>query len=184
MEIQAAAQALSSASRPQFFQQSRIPCRHIPGVVEGVLAENAESERYNQPDSDDPENGYSESADSVLPSEVLEKLPPEQRTRVQQFFAAGMQLTGPANPIANKVTASHISDIISLSRQELDHDYNDRKHSRLVIAVSLGSFLVIIVIFGGFLAFLRQNDLLLEMLKVGAALLVQNQATSFARVSG
>ena len=108
----------------------------------------------------------SSSEESHIPPEILENLPPEERERVSRFFGATMTMGGMMNPIASKVTSQHIADMIALSGRESDHDFEDRKHSRLTITLfavfSIIAMLVLITV----LAFQGMTDLLFEIIKV------------------
>ncbi len=131
--------------------------------------ERARRERNDASESVESRSGRS--GESSFPPEILENLPEDQRANIEQFFGSAMSMTvGMGNPIAAKITPEHITDIISLSSRTADLDYGDRRHSRMVISVVVGFALVILVAFGAFLAFMKSNELLVELIKIGAAL--------------
>jgi hypothetical protein len=103
------------------------------------------------------------------PSEILEKLPANDREQVLELFAASMQVSGPmANPLLNKLEPQHITDIIALSSRTIDATTTDRKSSRLFSLVLLvAAALVVLLVF----AIIGENDLLLEIVKLGSVAL-------------
>lgn len=103
-----------------------------------------------------------------IPSEVLDKLPAEQREQVREFFAASMQVSGPmSNPLLNKLEPQHITDIIALSSKTVDATTSDRKNSRLFnflgFALLVAAVLVVLLAF----AIIGEDVLLLEIVKIG-----------------
>ena len=107
-----------------------------------------------------------------IPPEVLENLPEEQKQQIQQFFGAAMSMQagmGMANPIAQKITPEHITDVIGLSGREVDLEYGDRRHSRLVTSTVAIALLVVLVVFGAFLVYLEATDLFFDVVTFGAA---------------
>lgn len=106
------------------------------------------------------------------PSEILERLPANDREQVLELFAASMQVSGPmANPLLNKLEPQHITDIIALSSRTIDATTTDRKSSRLFSFLSLvllvAAALVVLLVF----AIIGENDLLLEIVKLGSVAL-------------
>ena len=69
------------------------------------------------------------------------------------------------NPIASKVTEQHITDIIASSSRETDHEYSDRKHSRLISVLFAGFAILALVVVSIVLAILGMTDLLIEIIK-------------------
>ena len=96
-------------------------------------------------------------SEQPTPAEVIEKLPEGEIGGVLQTFFARMS-TG--NPIAARVTSEHVSDMISLRAEETRLEYEDRRHSRLILT---GFVVFIILVLVGFAVFLavRQKDALL-----------------------
>lgn len=115
-----------------------------------------------------------------LSPELLESLPPEFRAYLQQggnevithasFTSMSMMMLGRiVNPIADRVTAQHITDIIGVTSQEANYadrqserEYSDRKHARnwgavLVVVIVLAlTAIAIILIYQDLLTFLRE----------------------------
>lgn len=69
------------------------------------------------------------------------------------------------NPIASKVTEQHITDIIASSSRETDHEYSDRKHSRLISVLFAGFAILALVALSIVLALQGMTELLLEIIK-------------------
>ncbi|MBI4282600.1 MAG: hypothetical protein HY672_03835 [Chloroflexi bacterium] len=110
-----------------------------------------------------------------IPPEILEKLPPPERRRIEQFFAAGMSF---GNPVLQRLTPQHISDLISLSSKEADLEFKDRHRSRLTLSLMVGFLVVVFVAFAIVLAYRNLSDLLQELLK-DAALIIGGAGTGF-----
>lgn len=107
-------------------------------------------------------------ANLPIPPEVLEKLPPEARAKVLEFFSAGMQITGQAqNPLVDKIEPQHITDMIGLASKTIDVPSSDRKHARLIGVITLGLILSVSLAFLLVLAIRDQNALLLDVIKIG-----------------
>ena len=77
-----------------------------------------------------------------------------------------MMLGGIVNPIASQVNSQHITDIIGITSRELDHEYSDRKHSRVVWGIIAG--MIVFGVFAVALVLILQGilDFLLEALKL------------------
>ena len=129
-----------------------------------MSANDDRSEQDIVEDSEGRDGGGPE--ETPIPPEILENLPPEDRERVSRFFGATMTMGGIMNPIASKVTPQHITDMIALSGRESDHDFEDRKHSRLTLTLfavfGIIALLVLIIV----LAFQGMTELLFEIIKV------------------
>ena len=108
-----------------------------------------------------------------IPPEVLEGLPENQRERILEFFAASMtQVSGPmVNPLLNKFEPQHITDLIALGSRTLDSNTSDRKHSRIFNFLSLALLVVASLALILVLALIKENDLLLEIVKLGSVAL-------------
>ena len=122
--------------------------------------------------ADEPESSEESGPRSQpTPPEILENLPQDQRRQIEQFFGSAMSVTmGAGDPIADKITSQHITDAIALSGREVDLEYEDRRHSRLVIAIAIGFILIVLTGFGAYLAHIKSNALLMELIKIGVAL--------------
>lgn len=118
-----------------------------------------------------------------LPPEILESLPPD----IQANLAAGsrmethtsitlmsMMMGRIVNPIADKVTEQHITDIIDITSREIDYanrqserGYSDQRHARnwsgvlAVIIILALTAIAAILIFQGLLDFLREMAMLI-----------------------
>ena len=72
-----------------------------------------------------------------------------------------------ANPLLNKLEPQHITDIIALSSRTVDATTSDRKHSRLFNFFSLALLVIASLALMLVLALINENDLLLEIVKLG-----------------
>lgn len=99
-------------------------------------------------------------------------LPEAERERIISVYAASTstQLSGPMpNPVLNKLEPQHLTDIIALRSKTIDTTSADRKNSRLfsflTLALLVAAALAVILTF----AIIGENDLLLEIVKLGVA---------------
>lgn len=60
-------------------------------------------------------------------SETLEKIPPHGRISTERVFGATMSV---GNPLHQKITGEHISELISLKRETTRQGYADRRETR------------------------------------------------------
>ena len=104
-----------------------------------------------------------------VPPEILEGLPKEQRVKIERYFSASMMAVGSiGNPILQKLTPEHISDLIALSSKEVETEHEDKKDTRRILAVLGFAVLAAAVGFACLLAVKQNNDLLIEVIKLGA----------------
>lgn len=81
---------------------------------------------------------------SNLPAELQASLPEEIQAQLANRAGGGvfhavsasmsMTLGNIVNPIASRVTSQHITDLISITRREVNLEYSDRRHNRTVWA--------------------------------------------------
>lgn len=100
----------------------------------------------------------------LVPQEVLEAIPKEDRGKVEQFMAMAV---GSVNPIAQKITPEHISGLIELAAKDNDNELADRRDTRRIFAGVGIVGLLAIVGFASLLAVKQNNDLLIEVIKLG-----------------
>ncbi len=124
--------------------------------------ENKELEKTseNEPKSDKETDDNQE---SLIPDEILEAIPVEERGKVISIIKQSMvsSITRRSNPIAEKITTEHITQLINKSDETDKRDRKERQgqrnHDLLLVIIGL--------IFIGFLiVFLQQDkDLLLKI---------------------
>ena len=102
-----------------------------------------------------------------IPPEILESLPVGVRRRVLSSFSATLSGRLP-NPLLDKLNAEHISSLISLADKDRDRALEDRKHSRKWLAAILALFVIPVAVLLGYFAFLQQNTLVAEIIKLAA----------------
>lgn len=113
---------------------------------------------------------------SNLPPEVQEGLPEEIKAQLadraggSMFHAVSasmsMTLGNIVNPIASRVTSQHITDLIGITRREVDLEYADRKHNRTVWAATAVIVALCITAIAIVLTYNGLLDFLLEALKL------------------
>lgn len=74
---------------------------------------------------------------------------------------------GSVNPIAQKITPEHISGLIELAAKDNDNELADRRDTRRIFAGVGIVGLLAIVGFASLLAVKQNNDLLIEVIKLG-----------------
>ena len=108
----------------------------------------------------------SNNSENIIPEEVLEAIPEEERGKVaaiiKQTMISGVMRR--SNPIADKITSDHITQLISKSDEQDKRDRVERKNEK-----NYNLILIIIgLIFIGFLiVFLKKNEDLLIKIVIG-----------------
>lgn len=101
--------------------------------------------------------------ESVDPEEALVSLP----VSLQRVFSA--TVSGPLrNPLLDKLTADHISSLISAADKDRDRALEDRRNARKWHAIILAMLVIPIALLLGYFAFLQQNSLVAEIVKLAA----------------
>lgn len=114
-------------------------------------------------DTQDSKKNQEQDNQEIIPEEILDAIPEEDRSRVasiiKQTMISGVMKR--SNPIADKVTSDHITQLISSSDVQDSRDRKERKSERnynlllLVIGIIFVAFLII---------FLQSNeDLLIKI---------------------
>ena len=120
------------------------------------MADNNKSEvETNEPQSETGEIPASE----VIPPEIASELPREMRQMIG-VFAGRTQ-----NPIAEKVTPEHISQLLSHSEADAKRTHESAKHARwerVLYAALIAAIFVFLLIFLGE----RDLDLLIDIFKL------------------
>lgn len=98
----------------------------------------------------------SENDDSLIPEEILEAIPVEERGKVISVIKQSMfsSVTRRSNPIADKITTEHITQLISKSDEQDKRDREERKGQRNYNLL----LLIIGLVFIGFLIVFLQRD--------------------------
>jgi hypothetical protein len=95
-----------------------------------------------------------EQPETVIPDEVLEKLPPEARGEFKRLFSmvSAGYIGPPPSPFARKLTSDHITKIIDNNEKEDQRQFNNAKDER---KMSLTIFFGILVPVTGLIVFLH-----------------------------
>jgi hypothetical protein len=132
------------------------------------MENNLEANKNQEIDESTSENApekvekQSEDAPEV---EILKDVPNDIK-KVIQMGMSMQRITGPMpNPIAEKITASHIDKILDLTGKDGEHEFQDSQSSR---KYALVYFLIAIAVFIFLVVFLVSHDkeLLKEILKI------------------
>jgi len=109
-------------------------------------------------------------AEGVIPSEVLEHLPPEQRQQLITAITTMLSVGPMPNPIAAKMTSTHISKVLDLQEQEMSYTFKDKRDSRLQSTIVFLAVLVLGVMVILVLALNGHDSTLKELIPIGAGL--------------
>lgn len=122
--------------------------------------QNNEAEKVTQSGKEKETNETNTDDTSIIPDEILEAIPIEERSKVKAIIQRTMfsSISNRTNPIADKITTEHITQLISKSDEQDKRDRQERKGQR-----NYNLTLIIIgLLFVGFLiVFLQQNTELL-----------------------
>lgn len=119
--------------------------------------DNQKDENKQEPKKQAEETTQS-GGDTLIPNEILDAMPEEDRVRVEGYIRQFMMFSNisrRSNPIAEKITEEHITKIIDKSENQDIRDKRDRNIDRLKELI----ILVIGLIFLTFLIiFLKDNE--------------------------
>jgi predicted ABC-type exoprotein transport system permease subunit len=106
---------------------------------------------------DSVEKNKKEDAEAfIIPEEILENIPVEERGKIVSIMKQSMfsSITKRSNPIAEKITSEHITQLISKSDEQDKRDRTERKslrnHNLIILLIGL--------VFIGFLIVFLQKD--------------------------
>jgi hypothetical protein len=105
-------------------------------------------------------------SEEIIPEEILEAIPEEDRGKVAGIIKQTMisSVMSRSNPIADKITSEHITQLISKSDDQDIRDRSERKGERnynlILIFISL-------VFIGFLIVFLQSNEDLLIKIVIG-----------------
>jgi hypothetical protein len=97
-----------------------------------------------------------------IPPEVLKELPPQQQEQIKRFVSQSVSLFSGQfpNPLLQKVTSEHISDVIKNADETDKRDRtergSERKHNIIILSIALFCTLFLVV----FLVIYNQLELL------------------------
>jgi hypothetical protein len=109
-------------------------------------------------------------AAQVIPPEVLEHLPAEQKKQLLTAITTMLSIGPMPNPIAAKMTPTHISKVLDLQEKDMTFTYQDRRDSRLqstvvfLVVLILGVAVVLILALNG------HDSTLDKLIPIGAGL--------------
>lgn len=126
------------------------------------MAKKDKIEKVTEEKNTSNESGQEE----VIPEEILEAIPEEDRGRVSSIIRQTM-ISGVMrgnNPIADKITSDHITDLIKKSD---DHDVRDRQERQGERNYNLILIIIGLVFIGFLIVFLQSNENLLIKIVIG-----------------
>lgn len=85
------------------------------------------------------------SLSSFIPPEVLKDMPPQVRASFEQF-SLQMRSGPPVDPIREKITTAHISDIVTQTGEDHRRDFELVKHGRWMLVVVLAIILTFLLL--------------------------------------
>ena len=108
----------------------------------------------------------SSNSEGIIPDEILDAIPEEERGRVSSIIKQTM-ISGVmrrSNPIADKITTEHITQLILKSDE---HDIRDRQERKGERNYNLILILIGLVFIGFLIVFLQNNEDLLIKIVIG-----------------
>lgn len=143
------------------------------------MADNENDDPQSQKEATKKENDT-----DFIPAEILESIPVEERGKIVSVIKQSMfsSISRRGNPIADKITTEHITQIISRSDDQDKRDREERKSQR-----NYNLILIIIgLVFIGFLIIFLQRDkeLLIKIIVAIYHLLVASAWASQPRKRG
>ena len=120
-----------------------------------------------------PEEQSSTSRQDVPPVEYAGPTSPEDLERfpasMGRIVRHSVSYSGPLpNPLLEKLTPEHITSLIDTADRNRARALEDRKHSRKWSAIIMALVVIPIGLLLGYFAFLQQNSLVAEIIKLAA----------------
>ena len=119
------------------------------------------------PEENAPRAPQEATPEDTLPAEIVEKLPAHLQRVIQHSISATVMGNFP-NPIADKLTAEHISAMIAADEREGVRALEDQKHARNWQSIIAVLIIIAVALLLGYFAFLQQNSLVAEIIKMAA----------------
>ena len=127
-------------------------------------------ERPDAESRSDDELSLAENADGGLtpdgerPEDILDKLPSRaQRDFLQMFASMTSTRMSVGNSVMDRLTDEHISEILSIRREETQLEYRDKSHLRMILT-GFAVFVVLVAVgFSVFLADREMDALLIDL---------------------
>jgi hypothetical protein len=130
------------------------------------MAKKEKDKELEIPEKENDKKSSPDNSESIIPDEILEAIPEEDRGRVasiiQQTMISGVMRR--SNPIAEKITPEHITDIIDKSDKQDIRDREDRKSDK---RYNLTLIILGLIFIGFLIVFLQSNEELLIKIIIG-----------------
>ena len=141
-----------------------------PSHKEPRDSDSSPGARSHEPNSDPPDNSDL-IAEPLISPELLDRLSPQEQAEITGFVSsnsAWMRWSGMApNSIQFRFGPQPTPEIFELASRTVEAEISDRKHSRLFGFLSLALLVVASLALMLVLALINENDLLLEIVKLG-----------------
>lgn len=109
-----------------------------------------------------------------IPQEILDKIPAKDREEVKGFLKSSMSFSAIMgqfpNPMMQKITPEHISDIIKNTHETDQRDRDERKHIRWYVLIALLAAMAVLVFFVIFLVIYNKVELLTTLITIIVAI--------------
>ena len=129
-------------------------------MAEEIIKHTEDIPEHENQDEKDKSNSEDSDSIEVIPDEILEGIPVEERSKIKSIISQTMfsGVMKRSNPISEKITSEHITKLIDNSNIQDDRDRKERKSDKNYQII----FLLIGLLFIGFLiVFLKDNEDLL-----------------------
>jgi hypothetical protein len=109
------------------------------------------TDEITKKDTEEKEEGKTTEPELPIPTEILEKLPPEQRERFKSFMSMALSIGPTHNPILQKITSQHITAFIESQNKDTELEYSDKRHTRIymfwafIVACTLTTVVLIVL---------------------------------------
>ena len=140
-----------------------------------MTSENAEERGDGEtarPENYDASMEIAEASSS--PPDEVEELAETRHPGIRRFIVSSVNMSVTINPIASKITESHMTDMIGLMGKEREYEHVDRHRSRIFWGIMVAFVILVSAAFAVFLALNDMDSLLSELVRGGAARLRQH----------
>lgn len=97
------------------------------------------------------ENGHDTENDSVIPDEVLERIPQRERKEFIQTITKVAGIFSPQNPLIKKITPDHISTLLQnaddCDKRDRDERQNERNYNFKIMVTVLFTAVLVCALF-------------------------------------
>lgn len=99
-----------------------------------------------------------------VPSEIMEKLPPNVQQQITSLLISQQRFGNPPNPLTAKITSAHIDKLIDSSEKDSERSHEDRTRDRIAHGFYVVLFLSVFVFLVWFMID-KNKELLTELIR-------------------